>query len=332
MQYRRFGETDLTVSEIGFGGWAIGGPAMAGATPIGWGSSDDRVAMDAVHTALDQGINFFDTADFYGLGHSEKLLGRVLGNRDDALIATKVGHRLDPSGAIRLDYSPEWIIEACEASLRRLQREQIDFYQLHSARLPHLESQECLAAMDTLQEQGKIRFWGLSLNTYAPDPEGKFMIDGEYGDGFQVVLNVINQLALPIIRRAGREDFGIIARMPLQFGLLTGKFTPETRFPESDHRRSRLPPDILERALAALQPIWAMADSYGCSPAEFCLSYVLSYPEVCTVIPGIRTPRQAVANSEGVVTIAPEDRDAVEHLFAERYRDLLEANRLAEQR
>ena len=170
MNYRKFGNTDMTVSEIGFGAWAIGGDAKVGNTPIGWGPADDEVSEKAIYAALDAGINFFDTADFYGLGHSEMLLGKTLKNERRAFIATKVGHR-NIHNQIVLDYSEKYIIQACENSLLRLQRDVIDYYQLHSARIPNLQNGECIVAMEKLKEQGKIKYWGLSLNTFVPEPE-----------------------------------------------------------------------------------------------------------------------------------------------------------------
>ena len=226
MEYRKFGRTDLLVSEIGFGGWVIGGPAMAGEVPIGWGATDQRMSEEALKTALDRGVNFFDTADFYGLGHSEALMGNVLSNQEEALIATKVGHRLAKDQSIYLDYSADYIMDACERSLRRLKREHIDYYQLHAAKLDHLKQGDCLEAMEKLKSEGKIRYWGLSVNTFHPEKEGDYLIDLQAGDGLQCVLNIINQKSLPLIRRAAEAGYGIIARMPLQFGLLTGKQQP----------------------------------------------------------------------------------------------------------
>src|SRR5690348_11065350 len=124
MQYRKFGSTELMVSEIGFGAWAIGGNAKVGNTPIGWGRADDDTSKKAILAALDAGINFFDTADFYGLGHSERILGDVLKENKSVVIATKVGHR-NIDEKISLDYSKEYILKACEESLRRLQRDVI---------------------------------------------------------------------------------------------------------------------------------------------------------------------------------------------------------------
>lgn len=315
MNYRTFGSTTLQVSEIGFGAWAIGGPAMAGDMPIGWGDADDATSIAALKRAFELGINFYDTADFYGLGHSEKLIGQVFGNRPDVIIASKVGQRLSDDGKVFLDYTKEYILQACEESLRRLQRESIDFYQLHVARMHHLEDGACIEAMEQLQQQGKIRFWGISLVTFAPEPEGEFFFQHQIGHGFQVVLNLINQRSLPVVREAGKRGYGIIARMPLQFGLLAGKFTPDTRFDETDHRSFRLTPPILKASLDALEPVWEIGNKYGLSEAELALSFILSFPEVSTVIPGIRTPGQAEKNARGLVQLSYADREFLEGLY-----------------
>ena len=128
MNYRKFGNTDLIVSEVGFGAWGIGGPSMAGDIPIGWGEVNDDESINALRKSFDLGINFYDTADFYGLGHSEELIGEVFGNSDKVIIATKVGHRLNNDNSIALDYSKKHILHACESSLKRLKRDSIDYY------------------------------------------------------------------------------------------------------------------------------------------------------------------------------------------------------------
>src|SRR6185295_5977277 len=195
MQKRKFGNTDLLVSEIGFGAWAIGGGAMVGNTAIGWGDANDDESKKAIHRSLDLGINFFDTADIYGLGHSEQLIGELLGNKNDVIIATKVGN-VSRNEQFTVDYSREYILKACDESLKRLKRNVIDYYQLHSARFVHLQQDECLQAMEILQQQGKIRYWGISLNTFDPFPEADFFIQHKNGNGFQLVLNILNQKAL----------------------------------------------------------------------------------------------------------------------------------------
>ena len=264
------------------------------------GPADDEVSEKAVYAALDAGINFFDTADFYGLGHSEILLGKILKNEPAVLIATKVGHR-NINEQIVFDYSEKYILEACEKSLKRLKRESIDYYQLHTARVSHLQNGECIAAMEKLKEHGKIKYWGLSLNTFNPGPEAEYLMERRLGDGFQLVFNIINQRALTVLRTAGANGYGIIARMPLQFGLLTGKFNSTSKFSETDHRRSRLTPDILKQSIEFLESkVWPMAESAGMEQVSFALSFILSMKEISTVIPGIRTADHVLQNTNGI--------------------------------
>jgi aryl-alcohol dehydrogenase-like predicted oxidoreductase len=311
MEYRKFGNTSLMVSEVGFGAWAIGGGAMIGTTSIGWGDSDDSVSRQAIHASLDAGINFFDTADIYGLGHSEKLLGETIGQNKEVIIATKVGN-VSRNDQFTVDYSKEYILNACEESLQRLQRDVIDYYQLHTARLTHLEQGNCIEAMQLLQQQGKIRYWGLSLNTFDPLPEASFLIEKKSGNGFQLVLNLLNQKALDLFPAAAENGYGIIARMPLQFGLLTGKFDNGATFSNNDHRKNRLTASVIDAANKALQPIWDLCANYNCSKTQLATSYILSYPEVSTLIPGIRTPEQANQNTTGLFKLLPEHRLLIE--------------------
>lgn len=324
MELRSLGTTGIRTSVIGFGAWGIGGPAMVGNTPIGWGAVDDAVSVKAIRKALDCGINFFDTADFYGLGHSEELLGQTIGERKDTVIATKVGHRLNRDGSFGSDYSKEYILRACEESLWRLRRGCIDYYQLHSARLVHLQQGECIEAMELLRKQGKIRFWGISLNTFHPEPEAEFLMERGLGSGFQLVLNVVNQRSISLVRKAHTRGYGVIARMPLQFGLLTGKFSAQTKFPDDDHRSFRLTPAIMERALESLEEVWPLAEKYGISKTSLSLSFCLSFPEVSAVIPGIKTPEQAVMNTAGLVRLSGEDSEKIRDLFKRRLGGLIE--------
>lgn len=323
MQYRKFGRTDLVVSEIGFGAWAIGGNAVVGNTPIGWGKADDATSKKALQASLNTGINFFDTADFYGLGHSEELLGNELKNTKDIIIATKVGHR-NVEDKIVLDYSKKYIIQACEASLKKLKRTSIDYYQLHSARLPHLQNGECIEAMEQLKKEGKIRYWGLSLNTFSPDPEANFLIDNKLGDGFQLVFNLINQKALEVIKKAADKSYGIIARMPLQFGLLTGKFSSESNFARDDHRHFRLTKDIMDKTLQVLNDkIWPVANEMKMNKTQLALSFILSISGITTAIPGIRTPEHVVQNTEGIKQLPGKERSYLQSL-AEEWKPVLE--------
>ena len=323
MQYRKFGNTDLRVSEIGFGAWAIGGGAMIGTTSIGWGDANDTDSVKAIHASLDAGINFFDTADIYGLGHSEELLGKTIGSRKDIIIATKVGN-VSRNGQFTTDYSGDYILAACEASLKRLNRTTIDYYQLHSARISHLENGDCINAMQELQKQGKIRYWGLSLNTFDPLPEADYLLGNNLGIGFQLVLNMLNQKALPLVSKAAENGYGIIARMALQFGLLTGKFTMGASFAANDHRKNRLTAEVIEAANKSLAPIWTLCEKYNCSKTQLALSFVLSYPGVSTVIPGIRTAEQVHLNTTGLFRLASEDLQLIEKMGATDFIPVLE--------
>lgn len=321
MEYRTFGNTDLKVSAVGFGAWGIGGASMAGETPIGWGSTDDATSIAALQRAYERGINFFDTADFYGLGRSETLIGEVFGNQSDVVIATKVGHRLTEKGEIYTDYRGDYIREACEKSLVRLQRDAIDFYHLHTAKVEDLEKGDCVETMEALVREGKIRYWGISINTFHPEPEAEYVLNHQLGNGFQLVLNILNQRAVPLLGKMAAAGYGVIARMPLQFGLLTGKFDLASRFDQNDHRSFRLTPGVLRETLSALEPAWKLCEKYGITKAGLALSFVLSFPEVSTVIPGIKTPRQADLNTSDIVELAAEDKQQLQDLFKKEFRD-----------
>jgi len=324
MNFRKFGNTELLVSEIGFGGWAIGGNAIIGNTPIGWGPSDDNESANAIKRSLDAGINFFDTADFYGLGHSEELLGKELEKMHDVIIATKVGHRAI-NETIKLDYSKEYIIEACHKSLRRLKRNVIDYYQLHSARLEHFQNKECIEAMEQLKEEGKIRYWGLSLNTFKPVPEADHLMKNKKGDGFQLVFNLINQRALPLMREANNEGYGLIVRMPLQFGLLTGKFHNNIKFGNDDHRNFRLNQEIITMTNKILEEkVWKLCDKYSINKVSLALSFILAFDSVSTVIPGIRKEAQAAENTAGLVQLEKQDVDFLLSLYQSDWVEIVE--------
>jgi aryl-alcohol dehydrogenase-like predicted oxidoreductase len=323
MKYRKFGKTDLLVSEIGFGAWAIGGNAVIGTTPIGWGPAGDNTSVAAIRKALDVGINFFDTADFYGLGHSENLIGKELRNNKEAIIATKVGHRaIDDK--IQLDYSKEYIIEACEKSLKRLKRDFIDYYQLHSARMEHFEKEKCIEAMEHLKKQGKIRHWGLSLNTFYPEPEANFLMEKKLGEGFQLVFNLINQKALPVMEEANKKGYGIIARMPLQFGLLTGKFSEDATFADDDHRKFRLTKEIISQTNKILEDkVWELCKKYNISKTSLALSFILSFTSVSTVIPGIRTPQHAIDNTTCIIKLERKDLEHLKELYSSDWKEIV---------
>lgn len=323
MKYRTFGQTDLTVSETGFGAWAIGGAAVVGQTPIGWGRTDDDASVKAIRKARDLGINFFDTADFYGLGHSETLLGREISGNPECIIATKVGHR-NINETIVFDYTKQYITEACNASLRRLKRNEIDFYQLHTARMAHLHNGECIEAMQLLQKQGKIRYWGLSLNTFEPAPEADFLLANKLGNGFQLVFNLVNQLALPVLEPAATGGMGIIARMPLQFGLLTGNIQPTAVFEPTDHRSFRLTPGVIQQVLHTLETkVWGLCRKYECTATTLALSFILAHPQISVVIPGMRNAEQVVQNTITPVILENADVQLLHGLFETDWKEVI---------
>lgn len=328
MRYRTLGRTNLRVSEIGFGAWGIGGPAKAGTTPIGWADWDPEVAKQAIQRAVDVGITFFDTADFYGLGKSEELLGEVLGKRwGDLVLATKVGHTLGEDGSVKMNYTRPHILQACDASLKRLRKDVIDVYQLHSAVVKDLEKGECIEAMEELKHQGKIKHWGLSLFTYDPEREGLWMINHNVGDTLQLVLNIFNQRALhTVLPQAQEKGYGIIARMPLQFGLLTGKFTRETRFDQADHRSMRLPPALLGKGLDHVERFAHIAKELSIPLSTLALKFVLAHQAVSTVIPGIKTPTQAESNASAsdALDIPSKDVEFLHTLFEQHLDKFLE--------
>lgn len=294
----------MRVSEIGFGAWAIGGNAMIGKTAIGWGKSDDEVSKKAVHAALDAGINFFDTADIYGLGHSEELLGKTLPKH--AIVASKSGN-VNRNDQFTVDYSKKHIIQACEASLKRLKREVIDFHQLHTARSEHLQNGECIEAMQALQQQGKIRYWGISLNTFSPAPEADYFFAHAFGHGFQLVFNLINQRASNILEEAKKRNYGVIARMPLQFGLLTGKFDTAFHFDTDDHRSGRITKEIVLATNHSLEKVWMLREKYNMTKTQLALSFILSHDAISTTITGIRTPEHVRSNTSGLKKLDDAD-------------------------
>jgi len=323
MKYRKFGNTSMMVSEIGFGAWAIGGAAKVGKMAIGWGPADDVTSIQALNSAKEAGINFFDTADFYGIGHSEELIGNTFGNDASIYIATKVGQKIGTQQNIEIDYSKQYVLNACEASLKRLKRDCIDYYQLHVANINHLQQGDCLEAMQILQQQGKIKYWGISLFTFNPFTEAAFIMNNNLAHGFQLVFNIINQKAFPLLQQMQQKGYGVIARMPLQFGLLTGKFNSNTVFDEMDHRSFRLTPNIIETANEMLKPVFALCTKYKCSKVQLALSFVAAFTEISTTIPGIRTADQATANANAIIELEEVDKFFLQQLYKTQFEDFL---------
>ena len=295
MHYRKLGRTGLTVSEIGFGGWAIGGPADAAGTPLGWGRTNDDESIAAIRRARELGVIFFDTADSYGFGRSESLLGLVLSRtRHDVVIATKVGVSRDREGKVTKDFTQSHLLHAVDGSLKRLRTDYIDLYQLHNPTLDELRRDELHETMDRLQAAGKIRFWGVSIST--PD-EGIEVMEKGWGYTLQVLYNVLNQApALTLFPRAQEKGYGIIARVPLASGLLSGKFRVDTRFAEDDVRQNFLTPKRLEEVMPRVDEAKSIIGGTARHLAEGALRFVLAHEAISTTIPGMRNVRQVEMN------------------------------------
>lgn len=295
MHYRKLGRTGLTVSEIGFGGWAIGGPADAAGTPLGWGRTNDDESIAAIRRARELGVTFFDTADSYGFGRSESLLGLVLSRtRHDVVIATKVGVSRDRDGKVTKDFTQSHLLHAVDGSLKRLRTDYIDLYQLHNPTLAELRRDELHETMDRLQAAGKIRFWGVSIST--PD-EGIEVMEKGWGYTLQVLYNVLNQApATTLFPRAQEKGYGIIARVPLASGLLSGKFRVDTRFAEDDVRQNFLTPKRLEEVMPRVDEAKSIIGGTARHLAEGALRFVLAHEAVSTTIPGMRNVRQVEMN------------------------------------
>ncbi len=229
MKYRKLGSTNLLVSEIGFGTWGISG--------LGYGSTDDEESIRTLHKALDLGINLIDTADSYGNGHSEELIGRVLRERGDkdTIIATKFGWDFYRPDGVRCNLIRDYIYFALEQSLKRLGRDWIDIYQIHNSKPDLIIKNKVYETLAELKDQGKIRFCGVSTSHIE---DGIQAITSGKPDVIQVRYNLLDQRAeKTIYPLALQRKMGIIVREPLACGLLTGKYDSGSKFPKNDHRR-----------------------------------------------------------------------------------------------
>ena len=306
MQYRILGRTGIRVSEIGFGAWAIGGTAEASGMPLGWGGASDDDSLAAIRRARDLGVNFFDTADSYGFGRSESLLGIVLSRRrQDVVIATKVGVVRSSNGELRKDFSQQHIFHAVDGSLKRLRSDYIDVFQLHNPTLADLRRGDIQEAMEVLQDAGKIRFWGVSISTV---DEGLEIVKNGWGHVLQVLYNVLNQApAAELFPAAAQRGFGVIARVPLASGLLTGKYREGAVFPSDDVRQSFLTQRRLAEVTPRVDEVRAIIGGAARNVAEGALRFVLANDAVSTVIPGARTARQVESNVAASEAKLPPD-------------------------
>lgn len=285
------------------GCWAIGGPFWSGDTPLGWGEVDDRESIRAIHAALANGVNFFDTADVYGAGHSERVLAKALkGQRSDVVIATKFSNQFDGDTRQVTGNSadPDHICKACEASLRRLDTEVIDLYQFHDNGYPADQAEPVRQALEKLVQAGKIRAYGWS--TDFPDRAAVFA-KGENCTAIQLQLNVLDDNP-ELIELCERNHLAAINRGPLAMGLLTGKYTATTA-PSSDDVRGERSPEWMQFFKDGKpNPIWLMKmesvreilTSEGRTLAQGALAWLWARSDTTIPIPGFRTVAQVEDN------------------------------------
>lgn len=327
MQYRPLGQTDMTVSAISFGAWAIGGT---------WGPVDDEQSMRALHAAVDAGTNFVDTADVYGDGRSERLVARLRRERpgERIFVATKAGRRLPkqtPEG-----YSRENLRAWVERSLRNLDTEAIDLLQLHCPHPDVYDRPEVFGVLDGLVAAGKVRHYGISVETVDEALRGLRYPNVRT---VQIIFNMLRlKPAEELFGRAQARRVGILARVPLASGLLTGKLTAASTFAEDDHRRfnrngeafdkgetfSGVPYEVGLEVVERLKPLVPP----GSTLAQLALRWILMWEAVSCAIPGAKTEEQARSNAAAadLPPLPPETMAAVVDLYDERLRPLVHAS------
>ena len=237
---RKLGRSDIAVSAMGLGCWAIGGPFWSGETPVGWGEVDDEESIRAVHRGLELGINFFDTANVYGAGHSERVLARAFaGRRDQVVIATKFANLFDETTKQMTGSSaePESIRQQCEDSLRRLNTDYIDLYQFHNGGYDLDRAGEVIDTLEALVGEGKIRWYGWSTDD--PARAARFA-QGAHCTSIQLQMNVLDD-APEMTRLCEAQHLAAILRGPLAMGILTGKYNASTTLPLNDVRSEKAP-------------------------------------------------------------------------------------------
>jgi aryl-alcohol dehydrogenase-like predicted oxidoreductase len=297
MRYRKLGTAGFEVSEIGYGGWCIGGDW--------WKGSSDQDALDSMNLAIDLGVTYIDTAIGYGEGHSERLIGQVLSGRSEEVhVGTKIrpqnfNFTPGPGDAVEEAFPSDWIVECTEQSLRNLGVERLDLQMLHVWLDEWADRDEWKETVERLKQQGKIRAFGLSLVFPLTDAHIPSRgIETGLVDACQVVHNIYQQEAedrlFPLVERA---NVGVIARCPLDEGALSGKLTPETCFPEGDWRNDYFQGDRLQECCErAGQLDWLVEEGETASLPEAALRYTLSHRAVSTVIVGMRKLRHVRSN------------------------------------
>jgi len=327
MDYRALGRTDMTVSAISFGAWAIGGA---------WGAVDDDESLRALHAAADAGVNFVDTADVYGDGRSERLVARLRRERrgETIWVATKVGRRLPkqtPEG-----YSRENLTAWVERSLRNLEMEAVDLVQLHCPHPGVYDRPEVFDILDDLGAAGKARYYGVSVETV---DEALRAIQHPNVQTVQIIFNMFRlKPADAFFPRAKARNVGILARVPLASGLLTGKLRPDSTFEPGDHRLfnregrafdkgetfSGVPYDV---GLEAVERLRVLVPA-GATLAQLALRWILTFDAVSCAIPGARTPGQARDNAAAAALppLGPETIAAVRAVYDETIRPLVHSS------
>jgi len=303
MQYKALGRTGFEVSSVSFGAWAIGGT---------WGDLDDSEAMRCLHRALDLGVNFFDTADVYGDGHSERLLARLRRERRDPFwVATKVGRRSSPH--VKESYNRQNLTRYVERCLENLEVSALDLVQLHCPPTDVYYMPEVIGVLDDLVKAGKIRFYGASVERVE---EGLKALEYPQLQTLQVIFNVLRQRPAEFLfPRAAERKVGILARLPLSSGMLTGKMNSTTRFHADDHRAFNREGAAFdkgetfsgfdyERGLQVVEKLRGLLPT-GMTLPELALRYIASFPAVTCSIPGARRIAQVeqnvAAGSKGVL-------------------------------
>jgi aryl-alcohol dehydrogenase-like predicted oxidoreductase len=294
MKYRELGRTGWKVSEISFGAWAIGGA---------WGNVDDKESLAALHAALDGGVNFFDTADVYGDGHSERLMAKLKKERKEQFyITTKAGRRLPkqtPEG-----YNRENLTGWIERSLRNLETDTIDLLQLHCPHPDVYYRPEVFGILDDLVKAGKIRHYGVSVEKVE---EALKAIEFPGVQTVQIIFNMFRQRPAELFfPEAKRRKVGILSRVPLASGMLSGKFTRNSQFEKDDHRNFNRHGEAFDRGetfsgvdyetgLRVVEKLKPLAPQ-NASLAQLALRWILEFPAVTCAIPGAKRPAQVAEN------------------------------------
>ena len=320
MVKRTLGRSRIEVSGLGLGCWAIGGPWQWLNGPGGWGEVDDKESIRAIHTALENGINFFDTAANYGTGHSERILGQALaGRRQEAVIATKFGFVVDEDKKqVTFFENEEDVIKdvrpACEASLRRLDTDYIDLFLFHVWEYPAKLAVGVREELETLVGEGKIRSYGWSTDSVEL---AQVFAEGEHCAAIEHDLNVIIDTP-EMLALCEKQNLASVNRSPLARGALTGKYRKDTVFAENDVRSDAWSSDhFFAPTLDKLDAIRRILTSGGRTLAQGALTWILSRSRKTVPIPGFRTVKQVKENAKALHSspLTPEQMAQIETLL-----------------